>query len=162
MAAVLGNNSLFDISFFSTFDDVINKFHNPWYDIYYIAHHQLPGQFCTLAMSNWGSGAQTPQSKEARCGLTFPASDLPLPYPCLSLPPLSLPRCRAGPAHLHFTASYWDVHCIMADLIAWLLSGLQEEDLFRFSINFMLLVLDQRWANSVFGTKYEYEYYSGS
>ena len=39
MAAVLGNNSLFDISFFftfddvinnfSTFDDVINKFHNP-------------------------------------------------------------------------------------------------------------------------------------
>ena len=65
----------------------------------------MPWQFCTLLMSNWGGVAETPSSKEARCGLTFPASDLPLPYPCLSLPPPSLPRCRAGPAHLHFTPS---------------------------------------------------------
>ena len=37
------------------------------------------------------SGGETPQSKEAGCGLTFPASDLPLPYPCLSSPLPLLP-----------------------------------------------------------------------
>ena len=46
-----------------------------------------------------------PLGKEAGWGLTFPASDSPLSSLCLEL-------TRAEPAHLHFTASYWDVHCL--------------------------------------------------
>ena len=94
------------------------------------------------AMSNWASSSdQTPRSKEAGCGLTFPASDLPLSLPLLlpSLPLVASP-CRAGSAHLQprietSTASW-------PHLIARLLSRPQEgKGQFCFSMNSMSLAL---------------------
>ena len=91
------------------------------------------------AMSNWASiSGQTPRSKEAGCGLTFPASDLPLLYPCLSsCPPcLSLPLVAEPGRRIYSLVLRRPLHHGHILLLGFFLG----EDQFCFSMHFISLV----------------------